>query len=162
MTTFQLNPDADINGTSKVATLNTTFPELLAAFGLPQESDGYKTSGEWVFESSRGEVFTIYDWKETALYDSSFPSVSQFRHSITPTIFSVGGRGNPDEFLAFVREKMSENTIYSIAVAVLEYLEDLTTSDAQGVVDAALMTGKTLKDVWEDLPNGLEAFSQKV
>ena len=35
MTTYKLNPNANINGTYKVATLQATFGQLVAVFGMP-------------------------------------------------------------------------------------------------------------------------------
>ena len=43
------------------------------------ESDEYKVSGEWIFESETGDVVTLYDWKSTDLYDTDLPSVEEFR-----------------------------------------------------------------------------------
>jgi hypothetical protein len=108
MTTYKLNPNADINGTYKVATLQTTFGQLLAVFGMPEESDGHKSSGDWLFSSDNGDVFTIYDWKATSLYDSSLPSVEEFRSSPNLVEFSVGGQGDASEFLSWVSFKLSE------------------------------------------------------
>jgi hypothetical protein len=108
MTTYKLNPNADINGTYKVATLQTTFGQLLAVFGMPEESDGYKSSGDWMFSSDDGDTFTIYDWKATSLYDSSLPSVEEFRSSPDIVEFSVGGQGDASEFLSWVSFKLNE------------------------------------------------------
>jgi hypothetical protein len=108
MTTYKLNPNANINGTYKVATLQTTFGQLVAVFGMPEESDGYKSSGDWLFTSDDGDTFTIYDWKATSLYDSSLPSVEEFRSSPKIVEFSVGGQGDASEFLSWVSHKLNE------------------------------------------------------
>lgn len=136
MTTYKLNPNANIDGSSKQAELHTTFAELLALFGMPEESDGHKSSGDWIFESNKGDVFTIYDWKSTSLYDSSLPSVDEFRRSPAIVTFSVGGRGNASDFLMWVSWRLNEITPEEVRRATLEYLDGLTTSDAQSVLDA--------------------------
>lgn len=134
--TYKLNPNADINGTHKQGELQTTFGQLLAVFGMPEESDGHKSSGDWIFESKAGDVFTIYDWKSTSLYDSSLPSVDEFRRSPAIVTFSVGGRGNASDFLMWVSWRLNEITPEEVRRATLEYLDGLTTSDAQSVLDA--------------------------
>lgn len=139
MTTYKLKPNANIDGTFKQAELHTTFPELLALFGMPEESDGYKSSGDWIFESNKGDVFTIYDWKSTNLYDPSLPSVDTFRRSPAVVTFSVGGRGDVADFLSWVSWRLRESTPWDARMAVLEHLDGLTTSDAQGVIDAEWM-----------------------
>lgn len=139
MTTYKLNPNASIDGTSKQAELHTTFAELLALFGMPEESDGHKSSGDWIFESNKGDVFTIYDWKATNLYDPSLPSVDEFRRSPAQVTFSVGGRGDVADFLSWVSWRLRESTPWDARMAVLEHLDGLTTSDAQGVIDAEWM-----------------------
>ena len=123
MTTYKLNPNADINGTYKVATLQTTFGQLLAVFGMPEESDGYKSSGDWLFTSDDGDTFTIYDWKATSLYDSSLPSVEEFRRSTRLVEFSVGGRGDASKFLSWVSWKINEVTPDEVQSAVFEHLD---------------------------------------
>jgi hypothetical protein len=59
---FQLDMDADINGTCLQGYIKLTYDQIVAAFG---EGDGFgdKTTQEWMFESDTGEVFTLYDWK---------------------------------------------------------------------------------------------------
>jgi hypothetical protein len=123
MTTYKLNPYADINGTYKVATLKTTFGQLLAVFGMPEESDGHKSSGDWLFSSDNGDTFTIYDWKATNLYDSSLPSVEDFRRSAEVVEFSVGGRGDASQFLSWVSWLINEVTPEAVQLAVFEHLD---------------------------------------
>jgi len=136
MTTYKLKPNANIDGTFKQAELHTTFPELLALFGMPEESDGHKSSGDWIFESNKGDVFTIYDWKSTNLYDPSLPSVDTFRRSPAVVPFSVGGVNDASDFLSWVSWRLNEVTPEEVRRATLEYLDGLTTSDAQAVLDA--------------------------
>jgi hypothetical protein len=76
---FKLDYDADINGTCLKNYVEASYEDLEALFGAPMPGDDYKVSGEWVFESEEGDVVTLYDWKETSLYDSGLPSVEEFR-----------------------------------------------------------------------------------
>ena len=80
-TTFKLNNDADSCGTWLCGEVVANYSELAEVFGHAQMADGYKISGEWIFESEDGDIVTLYDWKETCLYDSDYPSVSDFRNS---------------------------------------------------------------------------------
>ena len=56
------------NGTSfHSITIKTTLGKLRAAFGDPQGeyNDGSdKSNIDYVLETSNGDVFTVYDWKE--------------------------------------------------------------------------------------------------
>lgn len=106
---FKLDGDAEIDGTSRKGEITTTYSKLAQLFGEAQESDGYKCSGQWVFVSGEGDVFTVYDWKETELYDSGLPSVKKFRESKEPSTFNVGGRYGSDyvSFINWLRKKIS-------------------------------------------------------
>ena len=59
-----------VNGTSfHGVTIIATVADLTAVCGEPNfsENQGYtrdKINYQWVMETSTGEVFTIYDWKE--------------------------------------------------------------------------------------------------
>jgi len=65
--------------------------ELVEKLGKPDESDGYKVSGEYVFQLDDGTKFYIYDWKCTNLYDDGYPLVSDFWTSNSPETFNIGG-----------------------------------------------------------------------
>jgi hypothetical protein len=99
--TIKLNNDADVCGTSLIGHVNTSYAKLVKAFGEPIESDGYKVSGEWVFEDDDGNVFTLYDWKSTNLYDPGYPSISEFR-ARPEARFHIGGN-NKSAVLDFER-----------------------------------------------------------
>jgi len=51
------------NGTGLVGYVETTYQDLIEAFGLPYERNGDKTTCEWVLTFGDGQVATIYDWK---------------------------------------------------------------------------------------------------
>jgi len=73
-------------GTSLQGEFPASFSELLARFGMPAylatkrdpNSDG-KTSTEWCFQGADGEPVTLYDYKETSLYDRGNPTPKAFR-----------------------------------------------------------------------------------
>ena len=71
---FKINYDANIYGTHYHDEIVTNYSTLEDLLGPPGEGDGYKISGRWVFEDDRGQVVTLYDWKETELYDDSYES----------------------------------------------------------------------------------------
>lgn len=78
-------------GTCLYGYLNASYKILVELFGAPSTSDQYKVSTEWILEDQKGNVFTIYDYKETNLYDENNPSVEEFR--ALPTYeWHVGGR----------------------------------------------------------------------
>jgi hypothetical protein len=76
---FKVNNDADACGTGLMDYVTAPYSKLRELLGEPGRSDGYKVSTEWVFESDDGAVITLYDYKETDLYDTGLPSVEQFR-----------------------------------------------------------------------------------
>ena len=76
-------------GTSLQQYVNVTYNKLENLFGEPNaESDGYKVSIEWNLEDNKGRVLTIYDYKETSLYDSTYPTPEEFLLSIKETPYS--------------------------------------------------------------------------
>ena len=70
---------------------------LKTAFGTPLESDGYKVSGEYVFQNPEDseDIWTIYDYKSTTLYDdyegNTAPTPKQFWALTERQHFSIGG-----------------------------------------------------------------------
>ena len=59
-------------GTHNVSNVQLIPSQLIKTFGNPMSSDGFKVSGEYVFKSATtDEVFTLYDWKYTTLYEES-------------------------------------------------------------------------------------------
>jgi hypothetical protein len=57
--------DIDISGTFYVASIDTTYQELVEIFGLPcSEKDSEKTKASWCFEFEDGTIATIYDYKD--------------------------------------------------------------------------------------------------
>lgn len=68
------------NGTCLQEFVNCSYEQLEKLFGLPNSNgDDYKVSTEWIFEDSNGNIVTLYDYKETYLYNRNYPSVDEFR-----------------------------------------------------------------------------------
>ena len=53
--------------TSGQGEIDCPYSLLLAAFGEPEEGDGYKTQAEWTIATPDG-IATIYDWKQGDSY----------------------------------------------------------------------------------------------
>jgi hypothetical protein len=109
--TFQVNTEANTCGTCLQTKFVGNYAQLVGMFGEPIESDGYKVSGEWVFESEDGDVITVYDWKETSMYDDHLPSVDQFRSQQQAT-FHVGGRSRTaaNDFVNWLMDQLTKST----------------------------------------------------
>lgn len=98
---FRLTPDADTGDTSGIDSVVLPPAFLVARFGPPgrRTLDG-KVSGQYRFTSSAGDVFTLYDWKETTLYhgeDSDAPSPAEFWADPEPCVLSIGGSGEDND-----------------------------------------------------------------
>jgi hypothetical protein len=90
---FKLNQDASANGTSLQGYVDIAPATLVKVFGEPNESDGYKVSGEYVFTDDKGNVFTLYDWKSTTLYDPEYMRPSDLWAMTEPWEIHIGGAG---------------------------------------------------------------------
>lgn len=84
-----LSSNADINGTHKVGTIEVSPAQLTQALGYPDDRDGHKVSGIYVLDVL-GKTVTIYDWKQTSLYDDAEPSPQEFWATETPVYLSIG------------------------------------------------------------------------
>ena len=108
-TAFALAPDANINGTHLQDSIMVAPQALVAAFGEPGESDGYKVSGEYVFRSDEGEVFTLYDWKMTTLYDGANTLRPHDLWDLeSPIEFHIGGNTGAGEFKEWLQFQLAE------------------------------------------------------
>lgn len=86
--------DANINGTCLRGYFEASYADLVAVFGEPERGDGYKVSTEWIIvDRTCDDVVTVYDWKETSLYESYLMSLDEFRAQKTYQ-WHLGGRGN--------------------------------------------------------------------
>jgi hypothetical protein len=69
---------SDINGTSLIGYVTTTYDNLVAQLGEP-ERDWDKSTAHWTVQAPDGTVCTIYDWK------TGFTPTCEYR-------WHVGGR----------------------------------------------------------------------
>lgn len=78
---YSLSPNADRTGTCLRGYVTASYAQLRDLFGEPPAPVDVagKVSTEWTFVDDLDKVYTVYDYKETALYDSSLPSVAAFR-----------------------------------------------------------------------------------
>jgi hypothetical protein len=63
-------------------------------FGEPTSADEYKVSTEWRLKDENGQVFAVYDWKETNLYGDGLPSPEKFREENRLMDWHIGGHRN--------------------------------------------------------------------
>ena len=82
------------NGTHLITTVKVSPESLTRCFGEPDESDGYKSSMEWLFEDGEGNVVTLYDWKSTKLYSPELPSADILRVSPFMHEFHIGAHSS--------------------------------------------------------------------
>lgn len=98
---FRLTPDADAGGTSYVDSVVIPPAFLVARFGPPGRGTlDHKVSGQYTFTSPAGDVFTVYDWKETTLYlgeHSGAPTPAEFWADPEPRAFGIGGFGEDND-----------------------------------------------------------------
>ena len=97
-------------GGSLVGYITCSYADLVRTFGEPTESDGYKVSSEWTIKDTRtGQVFHIYDYKETELYSRGLPTVAKFRAQPSYE-WHLGGMAkvDVDALRAFIQERSGE------------------------------------------------------
>lgn len=94
----------NINGTCLLGEFTTSYLALRTLFGEPNSvGDHYKVSTEWEL-TFEGKTVTVYDWKETNLYDDhTAPSVEAFRERDSYG-WHIGGNDKAvaDRFILFL------------------------------------------------------------
>ena len=60
--------EINVSMTSLQGELEASYQDLVKAFGLPNQGDGYKTDAEWWLRFDDGAVATIYNWKNGKNY----------------------------------------------------------------------------------------------
>jgi hypothetical protein len=78
---------------------------LVEIFGAPDDSDGHKTSGEYIFTNSQGDTFHLYDWKSTVLWEDGLQEVDALWSDRTLFEFNVGGNSNANAFIAWITKE---------------------------------------------------------
>lgn len=96
------------NGGSLQGYVDASYKQIVALFGQPNcKGDKYKVSTEWTVRAPSGKVVTIYDYKETDSYDSSLPSVSEFR-KLRSYRWHIGAeqKEDADRFIDFLNKNL--------------------------------------------------------
>jgi hypothetical protein len=91
---FTVNPRNWNYGTSLQGYVTASYAELAAIFGPadPANRDGDgKVSTEWLLKFEDGTDATVYDYKDTSLYDEGLPTPEQFR-ALPSYDWHIGGR----------------------------------------------------------------------
>lgn len=90
---------------SLIGYYTTSYAKLVEVFGSPSESDGYKVSTEWGLTTDDGVSFSLYDYKETNLYDEDLPSVEEFR-SLSSFGWHIGGWNGLESIKLYLDKKL--------------------------------------------------------
>ncbi|NLZ06581.1 MAG: hypothetical protein GXY19_15560 [Phycisphaerae bacterium] len=112
---YKLNPKVDTSGIDSLTLFEFPPAGLVELFGDAADSDGCKVSRKHVFTSDRGDVFTVYDWKQTTLYrgaNSGAPTPEEFWRSRELKPLRIGGRvgTNPRPFLKWLQAQYELRT----------------------------------------------------
>jgi len=91
---FERTNTADACGTSLQGYISIAPATLVKLFGTPDTCDEYKVSGEYVFKDDKGRVFTLYDWKDTTLYDRECVTPEERWASTNAYNFHIGATSN--------------------------------------------------------------------
>jgi Ca2+-binding EF-hand superfamily protein len=79
MSAYKLDREAPTKGVRLQSYLEMPFERLVARFGEPRCGDGVSTLNQWVFSDASGNVYSVYDWKATTMWDRSLVSPARFR-----------------------------------------------------------------------------------
>lgn len=98
-------------GTHNVSNVQLIPSQLIKTFGNPMSSDGFKVSGEYVFKSATtDEVFTLYDWKYTTLYDESAEyTPNELWKLDKPIWFNIGAKGYSGDFETWIKKEINKS-----------------------------------------------------
>jgi hypothetical protein len=88
------------------------YSKLAAVLGVPRVSDEYKVSTEWLMTNVRsGYTVSIYDYKETSMYDPDLPSPEEFRANTEKDGYEwhIGAKTKyqADEFLEWLHAQIT-------------------------------------------------------
>ena len=97
----------------RVGDLRASPSRLVEVFGRPTRggSDVYKVSGEYYFQDKEKNVFYIYDWKQTSLYDKDYPTPKCFWSFDGKVELGIGGNGNGSviNFQSWLIDRLKED-----------------------------------------------------
>jgi len=109
--------DAPFVGSSGVSGVELSPAKLVEVFGKPDESDEYKVSGEYTFDTPNGGVITLYDWKATILYDPDYPTPEELWSS-DDFDFSMGGddlgKQQVSEFKEWIKSRLTNSVRFIV------------------------------------------------
>ena len=100
MTTFKVDRDANVNGTSLKGYVTASYTKLVELFGAPHCADSSgedKTQLEWLFSDDQGNSFTLYDWKNYGIDVTQLKSLQ----------FHIGGKGSAMDFIEWLETKLN-------------------------------------------------------
>jgi hypothetical protein len=105
---FKRNADNEFHGGSLIGYVTLSFKDLKKIFGAPNGgTDGYKVSTSWkIVDTVTGNVFEIYDYKETNLYERGMPSPAAFRRRDSYDWHLGGSKLDKAALSAFLSEKL--------------------------------------------------------
>ena len=107
MKTFK--PTNEMQSTSFTTTVRASYKQLEKIFGFPNSyGDDFKVSTEWILKSSDGKIVSLYDYKETNLYDRNYPTVEEFREKPYYD-WHIGSKGiiEAEELKAFIIHELT-------------------------------------------------------
>ncbi len=119
---FKLNKNADIFGTFLIGTIDVSTKKFTDRFGkfdtniIDLNTIGTvseKTSMEFIFTSEdEKRTYTIYDYKQTNVYDSDLEDVVQFWNSESERVLHIGGfcenSKELDEFKEWIYKELED------------------------------------------------------
>ena len=124
---FKLDPYARIIETGSITKILLPPKFFLDHFGNPISDDNYKVSGQYIFTNEKDDLFVVYDWKATTLYqgkDSGAWTPEEFWGSYCINDFHIGGRSNAnpkdfikwlvDEYLNFCHDEQEKTGKFNI------------------------------------------------
>jgi len=106
----QYGPTKNHPGGSRIGYITLSYAELVQLFGEPGFDDGYKVSSEWAIVGPR-VYCTIYDYKETNLYDDDLPSVDEFR-ALPSYEWHIGGSCDIPRFARWISEQLGREVAW--------------------------------------------------
>jgi hypothetical protein len=105
---FRLDPTVDTDGTEAVGDLEWSPRMVLVALGPPTFSGEPKVSGRWSFRGADGAVFTLYEWKSTALSaDGCGLAPRRFWLSDRPAELHLGGKQDVGRFRTWLKAHLA-------------------------------------------------------
>lgn len=107
MTKFVLTNNSPDGGFQ--TTVKASYKQLEKLFGFPNSyGDDYKVSTEWLLKNEDGKVVSLYDYKETHLYNRHYPSVEEFRNKPYYE-WHIGSKGivEAEQLKAFILQEIT-------------------------------------------------------